>query len=202
MNLRLQGPEGVTTLELSDGASFGDLIDAAAAACSLPASQVELRSGFPPQPLAGDRAAAASSFVGAGARLVVSKARAAPTQAHNPHGSGGRKKAAPQRLAEGAAPRDRLLASSSSGGVVNGGGSGGDASGSGGGGGSSSGGGNSGSGSDFARRMAEAKKRKREGGEASSSAAPRSAAPPLNPNADPLAPLPLVAETRQRLFTA
>ena len=156
--LRLQTPDGETkTLEPDSTWTLADLRQAAATVCGLSVAQVELRAGFPPQPLSGEDSALVTSVLGAGgSRVMVRRAGAAPAQAHNPHGSGGRKKAQPQRLAEGALPpRDVAPAESATK-------------------------------SDFAERMSEAKKRKREAQGATVPRATGGGGR-INPNADPLA---------------
>ena len=55
MDVRVQGPDGLATLALGDGATLADLRDAIAAQCAIPPAEQLLLSGFPPTPLPAAR---------------------------------------------------------------------------------------------------------------------------------------------------
>ena len=108
MDLRLQAPDGASTLSL-DGATatMGELRAAIAARHAIPAAEQQLLAGFPPVPLASEDSALLSHvFDGAQGGMRVLVRRVAPAAAASSSSGGGRRK--PQQVrrlpADGAAP--------------------------------------------------------------------------------------------------
>ncbi len=108
----MQAPDGVSTIEIADDATFSALRAAISASCGIPAAQQELRCGFPPRVVEAADGEIVASAISSGDRVLVRPSGAAAPSV--PQAGGGRKK--PQqvrRLVEGAAPRDLPQAAAS-----------------------------------------------------------------------------------------
>ena len=107
--VRVQGPDGATTLDLGDDVTIAQLREAIATATGIAAASQELRGGFPPTLISAADNALLSSAVGAGpARIHVRPPATAGA-------GGGRKKAQPVRRVEGEAGPSNLAAAAAAG---------------------------------------------------------------------------------------
>ncbi|KAL1499792.1 hypothetical protein AB1Y20_012477 [Prymnesium parvum] len=99
MELRVQSPSGLTHLTLPESATFAHLKAALTAQLSIPASEQELCTGFPPRPIPASDAEPLALSLQSGTRLLVRRTAAPPP----PRPAGRRKPTNVRRLTPPAA---------------------------------------------------------------------------------------------------
>jgi hypothetical protein len=115
MDVRVQGPDGPTLVNVGKGATLADLRAAIASACNIPPAEQVLLSGFPPVPMpaAGVNDSADAEQLlggGGGARVLVRRAQSSSSSSAPSAGAGRRKPQQVRRLQEAPPPQPAPVA--------------------------------------------------------------------------------------------